>query len=83
MDVIKRNSSAGDGTAVPSGGTIATHRLRFALDTDYDGITEVNGEIEGGGRRVRASACVWCSGYDGKFGTKDDVRSWTKDQEER
>ena len=84
LDVLKRNPSAGDGTAVPSGGTIADHRLRFAVDADYDGLTDVQLSASGkGSARVRASACVWCCGYDGKFGTKDDVYSWSKDQEER
>ena len=69
-----------DGTKVPSGGTIGDHRLRFAIDDDYDGRTKVS--VEGGvPATVRASACVWCCGYDGKFGTKDDIFSWAKDQE--
>ena len=82
LDVIKRRPSASDGTVVPSGGTIADHRLRFAIDHDYDGYTEVKASANGkGSARVRASACVWCCGYDGKFGTQDDVYSWSKDQE--
>lgn len=84
LDVIKRNPNASDGTSVPSGGTIADHRLRFAVDDDYDGYTEVKTSASGkGSARVRASACVWCCGYDGKFGTQDDVYSWSKDQEAR
>lgn len=83
MDVVRKlfaTGSLGDGTKVPSGGTIADHRLRFAIDADYDGITEVARE-KGKKLRVRANACVWCCGYDGKFGTKDDIQSWAKGQE--
>ena len=82
-DVVRariNSTSLGDGTKIPSGGTLADHRLRFAVDDDYDGVTVA--QVEGSeGVRVRASACVWCCGYDGKFGTKDDVMSWAKDQE--
>lgn len=85
--IIKKNLASGsvsDSTRVPSGGTIADHRLRFAVDDDYDGFTEVGQSIRGeGGAKVRASACVWCCGYDGKFGTRDDIYSWTAGQEVR
>ncbi len=88
LDVIKRKLSSGsvaDSTKVPSGGTIADHRLRFAVDGDYDGITETAVSASGGtgGAKVRASVCVWCAGFDGKFGTKDDIYSWTPGQEVR
>lgn len=84
LDVIKRKADASESTPVPSGGTIADHRLRFAIDDDYDGYTEVKASAGGrGSARVRASVCVWCCGADGKFGTKDDVYSWTRDQEEK
>ena len=67
---------------VPGGGTLDDHVLRFAIDADYDGITEVKTSVSGkGSAKVRASACVWCCGFDGKFGTKDDIYSWTKEQE--
>ena len=72
-----KSGSFGEGTKVPSGGTIDDHRLRIAIDHDYDGFTEVKPK----GVKVRASACVWCCGYDGKFNTKDDIRSWTPAQE--
>lgn len=85
LDVIKRKLAGGavpDSTPVPSGGTIADHRLRFAIDDDYDGYTDTSVSATGsGGAKVRASACVWCCGYDGKFGTKDDIYSWTPGQE--
>lgn len=77
MDVIRHKSSVTDGTPVPSGGTIADHRLRYAIDTEEKGVTEVRDKSV----RVRATACVWCCGADGKFGTKDDVNSWTPEQE--
>jgi len=84
--VVKRGLASGsvsESTRVPSGGTIADHRLRYAVDDDYDGFTSVMTSASGkGSARVRASACVWCCGYDGKFGTKDDIYSWTRAQEE-
>jgi len=84
---IKRalgGGTASDSLKVPEGGTVADHRLRYAIDEDYDGITEVGVSQSGSGSaRVRASACVWCCGMDGKFGTKDDIYSWTPGQEVR
>jgi len=85
---IKRavgGGSVGDSLRVPEGGTVADHRLRYAVDEDYDGITEVGVSQSGGAgaARVRANACVWCCGMDGKFGTKDDVYSWSRGQEVR
>jgi len=77
MDVIKRNPSATLATKIPSGGTIGDHRLRYAIDTDDTGITDISTKKV----RVRAKACVWCCGADGVFDTKDDVKSWTADQE--
>jgi len=81
-ELIKRrfgSGSLGSDTRIPSGGTLDDHILRFAVDDDYDGITEVS--KDGISAKVRASACVWCCGYDGKWNTKDDIRSWSKDQE--
>lgn len=82
---IKRKLASGsvsESEKVVSGGTIKDHRLRFAVDHDYDGFVNVNTSISGSGSaKVRASACVWCCGYDGKFGTKDDIFSWTRGQE--
>lgn len=85
--VIRRRLARGgvdDSTPVPEGGTIADHRLRFAIDIDYDGLTDVvYKDIYGKdvSARVRDSACVWCAGMDGRFGTKDDIYSWNKTQE--
>ena len=80
---LASNAQAADSLRMPSGGTIGDHRLRFAIDSDYDGITVVSVSASGqrGSTKVRASACVWCCGYDGKFGTKDDIYSWTVGQE--
>lgn len=81
--VVKRRAGKGKvslKTSVPSGGTIEDHVLRFAVDDDMDGIVHVGGDgIKSAA--VRASAAVWCCGRDGKFGTKDDVKSWVKGQE--
>lgn len=84
MDVIKKSKSRdpGTGKAVPSGGTIADHRFRYALCGE-------NGYVEGanvGGESVdiRTVAAVWCCGADGKIepyseGLKrDDVYSWDR-----
>lgn len=70
---------------VPSGGTLDDHVLRFAIDDDRDGFTKIGhsaiGKESKKSMQVRASACVWCCGFDGKFGTQDDIKSWTKEQE--
>ena len=81
---IGGGGSVGDSTVIPSGGTVGDHRLRFAVDHDYDGRVEVSVSARGKKQNttVRASACVWCCGYDGKFGTKDDIYSWGGAQEE-
>ena len=78
--VLKRSTQASTGTKVPTGGTIADHILRFAIDEDGDGITEA--QVEGGGTlKIRATAVVWAAGPDGKvdygsYGRNDDVYSW-------
>ena len=90
--VLKRNKSSSekDGLSlkVDTGGTIQDHILWFAVDDDGDGITEVS--IPGSSAiKVRASACVWGAGADGKLGkygqrdkaSADDVYSWSRGQE--
>ena len=84
-DLIKKRFKSGSlsaGTRVPSGGTIDDHILRFAIDDDYDGRVSVKGEgIDSA--TIRGSVAVWGCGRDGKFGTRDDIQSWSKAQEER
>lgn len=86
VDVLRHSASAGEGTKVPSGGTVADHRLRFALDNDYDG--RVTANVGGKSVTIRASAAVWCAGADGKMepysrsGRADDVYSWSGGQVE-
>jgi prepilin-type N-terminal cleavage/methylation domain-containing protein len=80
--VLKRTSSGGVSLKVPSGGTVSDHILRFAIDEDGDGVTEVGD----GGMKVRASAVVWAAGPDGKVdftsrGRNDDVYSWRPAQQ--
>ena len=90
--VLKRNKSKAEkeglGLKVDTGGTVQDHILWFAVDDDGDGITEVN--IQGSGSiKVRANACVWGAGANGKLGrygrhdkdSADDVYSWSRGQE--
>ena len=82
-EVIKRKAANGNvslNEPVPGGGTIRDHVLRFSVDDDEDGLVKVSYE---GGKSVtvRASAAVWCCGRDGKFGMRDDIKSWAKGQE--
>lgn len=89
MDAIKKVSSSSSARSlkVRTGGTVDDHVLRFAVDDDGDGITEV--AVNGASLKVRATACVWSCGPDGVFqpyskaGRSDDVYSWTRGQEVR
>ncbi len=89
MDAIKKVSSSSSARSlkVRTGGTVDDHVLRFAVDDDGDGITEVS--VNGASLKVRATACVWSCGPDGVFqpyskaGRSDDVYSWTRGQEVR
>ena len=69
--VLKNSSKAGLGTSVPSGGTVADHIVRFAIDVDGTGITSAN--VCGQQVKVRAPAIVWSTGPDGKFGKLDEM----------
>lgn len=86
--VLKRSASANAATPVPSGGTVKSHIVYFAVDTDLDGITEA--KVCGDTVKVRASAIAWCAGADGKLGgsyakrdklNADNVYSWNRKQE--
>ncbi len=74
-------------TRLPTGGTIEDHILRYALDTDGDGIIQ-GASVGGESIDVRATCIVWCCGRDGKIeaysdGIRgDDVYSWHKGQTE-
>lgn len=63
--------------------TIEDHILRFAIDEDGDGITELPSSYGGGSVKVRATACVWCCSKEGSFKEKEVIKSWTKGQEVR
>lgn len=81
--VIKAKGNSADlGTKVPSGGTIDTHRLGYAIDTEGTGKI-LNAQVGSGTLKVRATAMVWCGGKDGfveddfaRGLRKDDVYSW-------
>ena len=68
---------------VKVGGSLADHRLRYALDLDGDGIIEdidvskIPGAEKAQSVSVRATAAVWCLGPKGEV-----ICSWTKGQTE-
>lgn len=69
----KRGSSATLSTKVHGQETIKDHILRYAVDDDEDGLVDLPMEV--GGKKVRATACVWCISKSGKM-----LTSWTKGQ---
>lgn len=79
--VIKqRGSSVNTSTKIGSK-TIDDHILRFALDEDGDGFTEVPAIENAQSVKVRATACVWCCSKEGSFKKKDVIKSWTPGME--
>ena len=85
--VIKdQGSSCNENTVVSSvGGTIADHRLRYALSLDGHGTVKdvnvagtVEGVRDGQTKDVRAMVAVWCRGPKGQF-----LSSWTEGQTEK
>ena len=75
-----KNNRASRSTPVPSGGTVESHRLRYALCSD-DGYVE-GANVGGESININVKAAVWCGGADGKIepysqGRRgDDVYSW-------
>ena len=65
-EIKRRGMGASLGTQVSGNSTVAQHILRYAVDTDGDGITVIDNL---GGIRVRATACVWCCDRNGNVGT--------------
>ena len=86
QDVIRRkgNSGLSESTKVPGGGTIADHRLRFAVDTEGKGT--VTASVGGESVTIRGSVMVWSAGQDGKLESykdglrRDDIYSWSDRQ---
>lgn len=80
-----RGASCSESDVVSIGGSIADHRLRYALSPDDHGTVKgvnVAATIEGvrdtQTRDVRAMAAVWCRGPKGQF-----IQSWTEGQTEK
>ena len=83
--VIKnRGESCSESDRVPIGGTIAVHRLCYAIDLDGDGVIKnVNPgatvpDLKGSDRKsvsIRSTAAVWCRGPKGVL-----IKSWTDGQ---
>lgn len=89
----KSNSTQGSGdkskkVGSGAGGTVEDHILWYAVDEDGDGVTEISAEGIGS-LKVRAEACVWSAGKDGKVSPytdgerSDDVHSWSAGQVEK
>lgn len=86
--VLKRvGKSASPSTKVPGGdgqSTLEDHILRYAVDSDGDGI--VTASVGGEAVNIRGVVAVWCCGRDGKIESysvgrrKDDIYSWTPGQ---
>ncbi len=79
---LKKKRNASESDSVPSGGTLADHRIQFRLDVNYDGWVDSSEGLPGKGDKVRASVVVWSRGPDGqddldRFGKPmDDSLSW-------
>lgn len=91
MEVVKKRGAQASRTdKIPSGGTIDDHTLRYALDTDGDGIIE-GATVGGESVDVRATCIVWSCGKDGKIEAystsvrhgSDDCYSWDKGKTEK
>ena len=84
MQKLRNTDGASLGTKVPSGGTVADHIVRFAIDTEGAGL--VRATVCGKSITVRAQAIAWSCGPDGKFdsldnmGRSDDIFSFREGQ---
>ena len=89
VTVLKKGTQASEGSKVPTGGTVASHIVYYAVDEDGDGIVGRGESVSvcGSPVAVRASAIAWSAGADGVLseyaqrGRSDDVFSWRKAQE--
>ena len=81
---LRKRKNASLSTRVSTGGTVADHIIRFAIDVEGVGITQAT--VCGKTIRVRAPAVVWSTGPDGKFdsldnmGRSDDIFSFREGQ---
>lgn len=83
VTVIKQKGNRATLQTAVGSKKIEDHILRFAIDEDGDGITELPNSYIEGGVKVRATACVWCCSKEGSFKAKDIIKSWSKGQEVR
>ena len=73
---------------VPTGGTVEDHILRYAIDTEGNGVIR-DAVVGGSSVSLRGTAMVWCCGKDGileeyeKGLKKDDVYSWTRGETQK
>lgn len=87
QQIIKERGSSVDLSTIVSyskegKATVQDHILRFAIDLDGDGITELqSAEGVSAGTKVRATACVWCCNKDGSLKANNRIQSWSKGQE--
>ena len=79
-----RRGSCTERDAVPGGGTVADHRLRYALSVEGTGTIRdipIREKVDGRWRErrvtVRAMAAVWCLAPDGSL-----IKSWSDGQVE-
>lgn len=81
VSVIKQRGKSVSLSTKVGAKSLDTHILRYAIDEDGDGFTEVPQIGNAQAAKVRATACVWCCSKDGSFAKKDVIKSWTPGME--
>ena len=83
VTVIKSRGKKVDLSTKIGSKSLQEHILRYAIDDDGDGFTEVPEIGNSSSTKVRATACVWCCSKDGSFRKNDVIKSWTPGMEVR